>query len=133
MRIPDSQLYTGQDHPSSGMGGIIQIGWRICKWLIKPVMFYSFLRSKFFLTLSLLHVCCSFLICMHVRWRKWNSPVGLKPIVVLGGFPMVIFTRMILTCVHNSDLEKRDSVFDLSKNQKKKLPGFFLMRSKYSI
>nr|XP_034319194.1 uncharacterized protein LOC105345443 isoform X1 [Crassostrea gigas] len=26
MRIPDSQLYTGQDHPSSGMGGIIQIG-----------------------------------------------------------------------------------------------------------
>lgn len=36
--------------------------------------------------------------------------------------PMVIFTRMILTCVHNSDLEKRDSVFDLSKNQKKKLP-----------
>lgn len=56
---------------------------------------------------------------------EWNSPVGLKPIVALGGFPMVIFTGMILTCVHNSDLEKKDSVFDLSKN-KKKLPVFFV-------
>nr|XP_022310890.1 uncharacterized protein LOC111116194 [Crassostrea virginica] len=26
LRIPDSLLYTGEDHPSSGIGGVIQIG-----------------------------------------------------------------------------------------------------------
>lgn len=49
-------------------------------------------------------------VCMCDDGMKYNSPVGLKPIVALGGFPMVIFTRMILTCVHNSDVEKRDFI-----------------------
>lgn len=49
---------------------------------------------------------------------------------MLGGFPMAIFTRMILTCVHNSDLEKRDSVFDLSKKKTKNYLFFFFNKKK---
>lgn len=69
MRIPDSQLYTGQDHPSSGIGGIIQIGWWICKWLIKPVMFYPSLRRKFSVIFYCLHVSWLFAVCIPVSWR----------------------------------------------------------------
>lgn len=78
----------------------------------------------FFLTAQILFnpfspPCLLFISYLYAcTMTEWNSPVGLKPIVALGGFPMVIFTRMILTCVYNSDLEKRDSVFDLSKKKK---------------
>lgn len=69
-------------------------------------------------------------VCMCDDGMKFSS--WIEAHCCVGDFPMVIFTRMILTCVHNSDLEKRDSVFDLSKNQKK-TTCFFLIRSNYSI
>lgn len=117
MRIPDSQLYTGQDHPSSGMGGIIQIGWLMCTWLMKPVMFYhlSFIQLSFIASMFL--VFC----CLYTReMKEWIFLVAFKPIVVIAEC-MFCFTtcyfssQMILTCVHIS--EKR--IRFLSKDKKK--------------
>lgn len=70
-------------------------------------------------------------VCMCDDGMKFSSWIEAHCCVMWLSYGF-IYSNDSITCVHNSDLEKRDSVFDLSKNQKK-LPGFFLIRSKYSI